>query len=460
VILDSIIRLLRSWGVDKAIAYSLISRGWTAIAGPVSVVLIATRLSPTEQGFFYTFGSILGLQVFFEMGMSNVILQFASHEKAKLEWTPEGTLEGDAVAKARLASLLHSSLVWYVIIAVLVAAVLLPTGYVFFSKGEGAKTVAWQYPWALIVLAAAANLFINPMYALVEGCGLVAKMASVRMYQNIGGQLLLWIALLLGLGLFAAPALSLFALLVGSCWLWMTRRTLLSDLFALSGKGAGIDWRREVWPFQWRIALSWLSGYFIFQLFNPFMFAFHGAVAAGRMGMSLSIMAALSTAAVAWVGTKAAPFGSLIARGEYDALDQQFFRSLRQSTILIVLAGLGFWATAFYLHSMNYVLGQRLLPPLPLFLLILSAIINHVVTAEAIYLRAHKQEPFLWISVVSGCLVGFSSYFLGKQYGATGMMLGYLTVTSVVGLGAGTWIFINKRQLWHSERKPDPSFVN
>ncbi len=46
----------------------------------------------------------------------------------------------------------------------------------------------------------------------------------------------------------------------------------------------GISWRREVWPFQWKIAVSWLCDYFIFQLFTPVLFAFRGPVEAGQDG--------------------------------------------------------------------------------------------------------------------------------------------------------------------------------
>ena len=32
------------------------------------------------------------MQVFVELGLTNVIMQFASHERAQLEWTSHGTL--------------------------------------------------------------------------------------------------------------------------------------------------------------------------------------------------------------------------------------------------------------------------------------------------------------------------------------------------------------------------------
>jgi hypothetical protein len=106
---------------------------------------------------------------------------------------------------------------------------------------------------------------------------------------------------------------------------------------------------------QWRIALSWVSGYFIFQLFTPVLFAYQGAVVAGQMGMSLSIATALNTLALAWINTKAPMFGLLIARGEFAALDRLFFRSLRQATIVAVLLAWGAWVS---FSLMRYSIGH------------------------------------------------------------------------------------------------------
>lgn len=443
-------KLLRFWGIDRAILYTVIARGWSVVAGPVTLVFLAIFLTPAEQGFYYTFASVLGLQIFFELGLTIVILQFASYEKASLEWTEHGTLEGDANAKARLASLLRRALAWYGVVAVLVLVTVLPTGLIFFGQHQPSGVqIIWQLPWLWVVLASSCSLFVSPIYAMLEGCGLVAEVASVRLGQAIAGNILFWSVLTLGGGLFAAPALSTAGLLWGAGWLAVRKKAFLADLVPFRWESTAISWRREVWPFQWRIALSWLSGYFSFQLFNPALLAFHGAVAAGQMGMSSTVMAALWTMAFAWVNTKAAPFGSLIARRDFEQLDRMFFAALWQSFSVVSLGGAAFWVAGYSLHRLQHPLSQRLLEPIPLGLLIVASILQYVVSAEAVYLRAHKQEPFLGLSLLNGCLIGLSTYFLGRQFGATGMMAGYCAITLVVGVGGGSWIFARKRRLWH-----------
>lgn len=442
-------RLIVLFGLDSAIIYTVFARGWSVLAGPVTFFLLARFLSPEEQGFYYTFGSILGLQIFFELGFSNVILQFTSHESAQLTLT-EGRLQGNVVAKGRLASLLRLTLRWYSVAAVLFISVVLPAGLLFFSLNNSeADTVAWRLPWVSVVCITAGILIVSPFFALLEGCGFVAEVAFMRIFQSILGNACLWVALTLHWGLFAAGMVNGVGIVWGGIWLWRNQRTLLHDLLRTPKQHAPISWWQEIWPFQWRVALSWLSGYFIFQIFNPLLFAFSGAVAAGQMGMSLSIMGAVSGVAIAWVATKAAPFGQLIAQRKFRQLDHIFFPALWQSVCVAVLGCGSFWLITVYLYSTENPLAQRILPPLPLGLLAITTILNQIVFAEAIYLRAHKQEPFLFISIVTGLLTATLAYILGYYFGATGMMAGYCMVTIIISLFGGSLIFFYKRRSWH-----------
>jgi hypothetical protein len=76
--------------------------------------------------------------------------------------------------------------------------------------------------------------------------------------------------------------------------------------------------------------------------------------------------------------------------------------------------------------------------------------VNQIVFSEALYLRAHKQEKFLMISVLNALFMATSTYFLGKRFGAIGMVSGYLVINTVIGLGLGTYTFLKYRRLWHA----------
>jgi O-antigen/teichoic acid export membrane protein len=445
---------LRNWlrrglGIDRAIGFTILARGWGSLAGIVTVTLIARFLSPAEQGYYYTFGSLIALQIVFELGFSFVILQMASHERAQLTIAPDGTFEGDPIAHARLSSVLQKTVRWYSVVSALLAVFLVVAGSSFFSTHQhSGETVSWRLPWYSAALAATLTFQLDPIVSFVEGCGFVPNVARLRLCQAITGSALAWLALLLHYGLFAPAMIIGGNVLVAVAWLFR-RKNLLFELLRHDTGAHKIHWTTEVLPFQWRIAVSWLCGYFIFQLFNPVLFAYHGAVVAGQMGMSLSLANALQAIAVSWISTKAAPFGGLIARKQYSELDAQFFRALKQSVAVCSAGAFAIWAGCVWLNLANVHLAQRLLNPLPLGLLLITTILNLVVFAEALYLRAHKQEKFLLNSVIGAILVTCSTYVLGRSHGALGVVSGSLFIGLTVGLPMGTHTFIKYRRLWH-----------
>ncbi len=445
---------LKHWaGLDRAIAFTVMARFWSALAGVVTILLIARYLTAREQGYYFTFSSLVALQIVFELGFSFVILQLAAHERAQLTFLPDGRVEGSAIAYSRLASVLQKSVRWYSVAGVLMAAALLPAGLLFFSSHQpGSSDIHWKLPWCLLVIAASLTFQLDPVFSFLEGCGSVLQVAQMRLGQAMLGSMLAWTAMALHRGLFSPAMMILGQATVGAAFLVVRRRrALLSALLRFPTGEHRIGWRREIWPFQWRIAISWLCGYFIFQLFNPVLFAFQGPIAAGRMGMSLSIASSIGAVAIAWMNTKASPFGNLIAKGEIKSLDTLFFRTLWQSTVLLAAGAASFFAVLLLVEPRFPKYASRVLPPWAFGLLLLTTIMNHLVFCEALYLRAHKREPFLGVTIIGAALLAVATLSLGKFSGANAVVVGYFAITAIFGLPSGTYIFLTKRRLWHQQ---------
>jgi O-antigen/teichoic acid export membrane protein len=441
-------KLPHTIGLDRAIAFTVLGRVVQGLGSVGSVLLIVHFLSAAEQGYYYALWSLVALQSVFELGFSFVILQVAAHERAHLEFHPDGSITGSEAAHFRLASLLQRAVRWYTTAAVVMGVVLLLGGMRFFALHQQPQAPnIWIVPLRITVLACAITFSIGPVLSFLEGCGQVAQVARMRFFQSTVSVALSWTAMLSHHGLLS-PAMVLLGQGLVASGLLYSRRRMLIPLLRMHVAHMGISWRSEVWPFQWKIAVSWLCDYFIFQLFTPVLFAFRGPVEAGKMGLSMSVVMQLSAMMLAWMTTKAAPFGSLIAKKETPELDRLFFRSLRQSISLFAGAAglvlLGVLAAPYIAPKISARIEDW-----PVFcLLLLTALSSHVVQSEAIYLRAHKCEPFLVQSIVIALCTAGSVVLLAKTSGALGVSLAYFVVLGVAGVISATAIFKTKRNQW------------
>jgi hypothetical protein len=441
-------RLLHWAGVDRAVVFGVMRRVWSLATGPVTLLLIASYFTRELQGYYFTFGSILALNVFIELGLGQVILQFASHEWSRLSLDEHGRIVGDSQALSRLASLGRFAFKWYAVGGALVAVGLGSAGFVFFERSPQIG-IKWVAPWFVLCVLSAVNLCLLSVWSLLEGCNQVGHVYAFQFSQAILGSLAIWSAIWCGAGLWTAPITCLVGLLWGVQFLYRRYKNFLRT-FLVRATGSGVSWRNEMLPLQWRIAVSWLSGYFCFSLFTPTLFKLRGAVAAGQMGMTWSMVSALSAISATWVFANAPRFGVLVARREYAALDRLVLRSGAAAFGVACCGAIVLEGAVYLLNILNHPLAARLLPPLPTGLFLLATVLMQISHSQAAYLRAHKKEPFLSVSVVSGLLTGLCTVILGSRYGATGMGAGYLAVAALLVLPMGTIICYRCRAAWHA----------
>ena len=295
------------------------------------------------------------------------------------------------------------------------------------------------------------------MFAVLEGCGRVAEVARIRLIDSVVSSLVLWLALLSGLGLMAAAMFGLASFINQFLLLAHGHRLFVRDLWKTQEQSE-CSWSRELWPLQWRIAVSWASGYFIFQLYSPVLFAYYGPVAAGQMGLSITAVQGITAISIAWISTRAPLFGALIAQRHFDRLDSLFKSAVRRSFAAATIGCLLFLSVAAYLQVTGRPIGARILPTVPLLFLVASSLINLQIYGRAMYLRAHKQEPLLRLSIVHGIANSAVVYVLGRLFGPLGMTVGTLCTVALIGWWCNR-IFIDKRLAWHGSSSSIPAAV-
>jgi len=449
-------QLVHKIGLDKSIAYSSGARIVQGGTGIASVFFITSFLTGVEQGFYYTFGSILALQVFFELGLTGIMTQYVAHEVSHLTFNPETLCyEGEERYRSRLASLVHFCVKWYLVLSIVVMVVLNVVGFVYFSKyGDSAHSnVEWRIPWILLSVASAFRLFVSPFTNIFMGLGYVKEMSKLSFYMQFLQPVATWICLACGLKLYVIGV----GYLLSTLWwfVFVYRERLMPILLHLWEENITdrVSYMKELFPYQWRIALSWVSGYFIFQLFNPVLFATEGAIVAGQMGMTLQAINAIQSFSMNWINTKIPLYSKLIALKDYVQLDKIFNKTLLQMTnvcfVLIIVFFLALWMLdVTQLRIGKNVLSDRFLSYLPTLIMVIPMYLQQYVYSWATYLRCHKREPFLVNSIVSGILCCTSALVLGQTFGLYGLTLGYCCI-SICMMPWGYWIYKTNKQKWH-----------
>jgi phosphate/sulfate permease len=172
------------------------------------------------------------------------------------------------------------------------------------------------------------------------------------------------------------------------------------------------------------------------------------------MGMTLQALNAISALAVSWSSTKIPKYSTLIELKQYKELDNLFFRTTKQAGFVEAVLMIMFFCIILLIRYYHIVffdkvyLGDRFLDYIPLILMIIPMYLQQYINAWAIYLRCHKQEPYLWLSVISGIYMLLGTMLIGKFWGVVGISGNYC-IEQIIGMVFAYYIFVIKRREWH-----------
>ncbi len=442
-------RLLNRLEVDRAVFYAIVSRGWQFIAGPITAIMIMHFFSKEVQGYYYMFWSMVGLQMFFELGFTQAIINIASHEWDKLTLHPDRSIGGDTVALSRLTALFRSAMFCYVGMACVLWLVVTCAGWIFFSADEDSDFVDWRAPWLTMSALTAVAFGLTPMLTILEGCNQVKSVYKLQLTRAVLGNCAVWICLPLG-GALWTPVIATVVRLVCEGYVLFVQYGQFFRTFRHKPVGNPLNWWTEVWPFQWRLATKGLFGYFNALLMQPVVFYYFGSVAAGQLGMTWQVLSSLQAACASWLQTRVARLGMLVARRDFGELDRVFFRVTGIALVVMCLASVGFWMLDAVLYAIDSPFAARLLGPLPTGVLALGLLASLVTYSQWTYIHAHQRSPYLLLTISAATLSGLLIWWWGAWYGALGVVSAYFAVNALLGLPVWTIIWLRCRKEWHS----------
>ncbi len=428
--------------IDSGVLFTGLNQFWKLISGLVTLVLVPLFLTKETQGYWFTIMSLAALVMLADLGFSTIITQFAAHEFAFLRFD-DNEIRGSEQHLNRLSSFFVFSTKWALGLLFIAFPIISVIGYLLLSQKH--ETVKWVLPWFVYLLGASLTFFNNSILCFFEGCNLVAPIQRIRVVISIITFIMMWLGLVLNLSLHALSISLLLSALTGSYIVWRGFGHHIRAFLHISQKHA-YSWKKNFIKLQWRYAISWASGYFIFQMYTPVMFHFYGPVEAGKVGLSITLWIAVFSISNSWIYAIIPTVNIHISQKKWKELDALFYKHLLLASITFLIGALTVFVVISIFRGRLEIIN-RLSDNTSLLFLGIAWFLQIIVSSLSVYLRSHKKEPLMVPSLVSAVYIVTGTMLCAKYLPAEYFFLAYLS-SYLWGLPWVLYIFIKNKREW------------
>lgn len=379
------IRVQSKVTLHKAAIFSMIAFMCKLLVGPLSILLIATKLSLATQAIYYTFLSISAIQWVFELGVSTALVHHLS------------TLDKNST---KFKNIVQLGGVFYTVISLALFGIMFFYAQWVFTNTNSDE---WQSAWLFYSIFICLNIANNFILIVEEGKMNPTKVYFTQLISSLAYSLTLLLSLFVGAQLYSLGIAQVFLLLSTMYLMKKEYLSLITTCLKFS-KHAIYHSAKEVFNFQYKLSLVWITGYLYWNFYTIYFYKYVNADFAGKYGATNAVIGAISLAMLAFLQTKRSLLSNLVS----DAKIQNTFPILRESFIYsiigyVVLSGL----FIFFLFTLFHFLTPRFLD---LFYIISIIILRLVIMLHEfilIYLRTFKDEPLYKWSIFNYLLTPF-----------------------------------------------------
>jgi len=435
---------------DTRVAFILASRVWLMVGGGITVLLVPSYLSAEQQGYYYAFNSLIAIQVFVDLGLNSILMQYSARVVGQHLKDTDALLEAPA-ARQHLSDLLSIGRRWATASSILLFAIVSFSGWIFFKDHGTLDGSQWIIPWLVLSGATSLSVYAGPLLAIAEGSGHITNIARLRLALSMIGYLVFWLLLVNHFGL--AACVSLAVVNAAGCLIWVcwySRTTTLPEHSLEAPRSEQetplrLSWRGDILPLQWRTGLSWIGGYFFFYFMTPIVFTSQGPSAAGKLGLALTMFSAASTVSMSWIYAALPEMSGKFVRKEFPKLRAKYDTLIKVSAatlltliciILLFVVSIGFFFPK---------IPERIPSFATMCLLAVATMGNFIIFCRASYIRLHAEEPLVLQSLVSAALLT-GGIVVASHYGLEAVSAVYAVLTICVPLPWITLIYRSYRE--------------
>ncbi len=451
---DWLTMISRRLQLDRPLLFALAAKLWQAITGPITLMLVITAMSLTEQGVYYGLVSIVGIQSIFELGLLNVLISHAGNQAALLpqnfgmeaETAVPNTAASEVLASQRMSLLIRSSRQWFTVASLLFVLVGCLFGWYTLSGVD--TQLDWWSPLLTVLPLVAITIALAPSLAILEGAGFRESVYRFRLFQMVSGSLLVWLALLFGFKLWTVAVAACVQVFWAGYAVYGYHANFFARFRHVASPADGFTWLRDVVPMQWRAAAISVAQYLSNQMFVLIVLgrvASDSAIDAGRLGPTLTITSAIQMLALVWVQTKYPVVSAHHGVGEREQAGTLWRHTALLSTGLLCVALGALLGLIASLKLLGQGYENNFIQPWQLAVLSLGYIANHLLALQSYYVMARRANPF-WLPLVFGLLTTAAAVWIcGRAYSTSGLVIAYAVTTALVTLPLHSWAYLQFR---------------
>ena len=429
----------------KNLFYASGARMLQLLNGVLIISFSAIFLTKANQGLLLTLNSIAAVQIFFELGFSSVILQYVGHERQKISFDKKDGFSGPSENLQRLSNIYNLARAWFSWGALGCSIFLIIAGSIFFFD-ESIDNSVWFIPLLGMSIGIPLSLYSQRFWVVYEGFGHIERVYQLRACAAILSCLLIVLCFYLGFGLMA-PIISPICFFIFSQILKFNNLNFWKSFFKINEKNS--DQKKifkEILFLQSKVAISWLSGFFMFQSVTPIIYKFGTPENAAVVGVGMSAILILNGLLGTLVQTKVPKLIGLISSKKLE----EYFNYGRRLLLLTVFAAIFFSILGglfiLFLNIMKIHWLSDRLPNIQTYaLFMLAATINQIISTQATLTRLFKAEPYLLHSIIVAISTVLIMFFSAKL-GVEKVSLYYFLITLMISLPSSTLIFTKQKR--------------
>ena len=249
----------------------------------------------------------------------------------------------------KIISLIRFSIKFYLKIIPVAIFILFIVGFFYFDM----KWDMTYFAWSIYSVVGGLTLLSSLLQAIYQGLDKVKKTQENILIGSVFMTLFNWLLLYLHWAEWALVWGNLIGLIIMCILLYNTAPKFWKQIIAFKLEHKYL-WFHEIINLQWKYAISWVSGFFIFYLFVPVVYKYENPILAGQMGVTLSIISAINGIAYAWVFSKIPKFNMLAAHKQRKELLVLFQKSFIRSIVILSLFDLIFLVIVYGMGHYNF----------------------------------------------------------------------------------------------------------